>query len=253
VSVRNIRLLLEFDGTDFHGWQRQPEARTVQGVVEDAVERIFGERADVQGAGRTDAGVHAAAYVCNFRVATALPPQRIAAALGAHLPPDVAVLGAEDAPDEFDARFDARARRYAYRISTVPAALDRRSVLVVPHALDPDAMGAGASHLVGEHDFTSFTPALNAAHPVCRVAEAAVRAEGPRLEIVIEANRFLHHMVRVIAGTLLEVGRGRIGPERVEEILRKRDRRAAGPTAPACGLTFVGERYDAPGEGAAGP
>jgi tRNA pseudouridine38-40 synthase len=106
---------------------------------------------------------------------------------------------------------------------------------------------------VGEHDFTSFTPALNAAHPLCRVAAATVRHEGALVEIAIEADRFLHHMVRVIAGTLVEVGRGRIGAERVGEILRKRDRRAAGPTAAPCGLTFVGVRYGEPGEGPSGP
>jgi len=139
-----------------------------------------------------------------------------------------------------------------YRVSTAPTALQRHAVLVTPHALDAAAMAAGAAHLLGAHDFASFTPALNAADPVCRVAEAGVRRVGSLVEITVEANRFLHHMVRVIAGTLMEVGRGRMGPERVGEILRKRDRRAAGPTAPPCGLTFVGVRYPDPGHEAPG-
>jgi tRNA pseudouridine38-40 synthase len=252
MSVRNIRLVLEFDGTTFHGWQRQSAARTVQGVVEDAIARVFGARADVQGAGRTDAGVHATGYVCNFHVATEMPARRIRAALAAHLPADVVILDAEDAPAAFHARFGAIARRYAYRVSTAPTALQRHAVLVTPHALDAAAMASGAAHLVGEHDFTSFTPALNAADSVCRVAEAGVRREGSLVEITVEANRFLHHMVRVIAGTLVEVGRGRMGSERVGEILRKRDRRAAGPTAPPCGLTFIGVRYPEPGHDAPG-
>ncbi len=249
--MRNLRLIVEFEGTRFHGWQRQPDVPTVQGVLEAAIERVFGARADVVGAGRTDRGVHARDYVCNVHVETAMPTRRVGLALGAHLPPDVVVVRAEDAPAAFHARHDARCRRYAYAIATRRIALERRTRLVVRHALDAEAMRVAAAMLVGEHDFTSFTPASNAAWPVCRVTACDVEPLDDGLVVRIEANRFLHHMVRIVAGTLVEVGRGRIAPQRIAGILEARDRRAAGPTLAPHGLTFVGATYPSDAEIAA--
>lgn len=243
LTVRNIRLQIEFDGTAFHGWQRQPETRTVQGVIEDAIRAVFGVDADVTGAGRTDTGVHALDYPCNFLVDTALAPARIAAALSAHLPDDIAILDARDAEPGFHARFDALSRRYAYRISTRPTALWRHVYHVPRFRLDVAPMARAAGILVGEHDFTSFTPAACEANPVCRMLEARVDQDGPLVTVTLEADRFLHHMVRVITGTLIDVGRGRIPPEHMEAILCKKDRRAAGPTAPPNGLALVRVRY----------
>lgn len=243
MSTRNIRLQIEYDGTDFHGWQRQPDRRTVQGVVETAVEAVFGTSPDVIGAGRTDAGVHALDYPCNFTVDTGLSVERIAAALGAHLPEDVVVHRAMDAPGNFHARFDALSRRYRYLIATRPTALWRHVYHVPRFTLDPAAMAEAATRFLGEHDFTSFTPAVNEARPVCEVARAAVETDGPVIVFTVEANRFLHHMVRVMAGTLIDVGRGRCGPEHVSDILCKKDRRHAGPTAPPNGLALVSVRY----------
>ncbi len=251
--MRNIRLNLEYDGTDFQGWQKQPGQRTVQGTLEAAIQTVCRHAADTFGCARTDAGVHARGYVANFRTESDLATSRLSLALNGCLPVDLVVVSAEDAPDDFHARFSARSRRYLYRITEAPTALFRRYAFHSHHALDVDRMSAAARHLVGEHDFTSFTPVGNDKPKVCRVLDLAVARDGAQVTIEVEATRFLHHMVRVVAGTLMEVGRGRIEPERVGEALRKKDRREAGPTAAAHGLMLVRVRYDGPGAGASGP
>jgi len=246
--MRNIRLLIEYDGTRFFGWQRQNDTRTVQGEVEAAAERTFQVATPVIGAGRTDRGVHALGYVCNFRVDTGLTTDRIHSALQFHLPEDIVVKEVVEAPLDFHSRFDAIARRYVYRFTTEPTAVMRHVFQPSRYRLDVAAMNRAAGVLVGEHDFTSFTPAVNDVSPVCTVAHARVDREGPLVTITVEANRFLHNMVRIIAGTLLEIGRGRFEPERMSAILGKRDRTAAGPTAPPRGLVLVEVRYpDSPG------
>ena len=244
--MRNIRLQLEYDGTEFCGWQRQPRVRTVQGTLERAVSTVLRHPVQTWGCARTDAGVHAVNYVANFFTASDMAPARLLSGINGCLPDDVAVVSAQEAPEDFHARFSATARRYVYRITTAPVAVERRFVFHCHHPLDPGRMAAGATHLSGRHDFTSFTARANEADPVCtlRVLEVA-RADRPeRIDITVEANRFLFHMVRVIAGTLIEVGRGRLEPEHVAEILRKKDRRAAGPTARAHGLMLVGVLYE---------
>jgi tRNA pseudouridine38-40 synthase len=242
--MRNIRLNLEYDGTDFQGWQRQPDARTVQATLETAIAIVCRHNAEVVGCARTDAGVHALGYVASFPTETDMTTSRLSLALNACLPEDIAVVGVEEAASDFHARFSARSRRYAYRIVTSPTALLRRYAFHSHHALDVERMTAAARHLVGEHDFTSFTPVTNEARKVCRVSTAEVAREGALITITVEADRFLHHMVRVIAGTLMDVGRGRMKPEQVGAAVRKRDRRSAGPTAPAHGLTLLRVRYD---------
>lgn len=242
--MRNIRLDLEYDGTDFQGWQKQPGARTVQGTLETAIQIVCRHAAETVGCARTDAGVHAAAYVASFRTESDLPTSRLSLALNGCLPEDVAIVRAEDAPDDFHARFSARARRYVYRITESRTAVWRRYAFHSHHALDVDRMSSAGSHLVGEHDFTSFTPVTNEANKVCRVVELVVTREGSHITIAVEATRFVHHMVRVIAGTLMEVGRGRMEPEQVGDALRKKDRREAGPTAAALGLILWRVRYD---------
>jgi tRNA pseudouridine38-40 synthase len=251
--MRNVRLLLEYDGTGFHGWQRQPGARTVQGSLETAVATVCRHPAEVFGCARTDAGVHALGYVASFHTESPLSGSRLALALNACLPEDVVVIGAEGAPPDFHARFSAHSRRYVYRITTSPTALWRRFAYHSHHVLDLDRMRAAAAQLTGEHDFTSFTSAANEAAKRCRVSEVAVAREGAMITITVEADRFLHHMVRVVAGTLMEVGRGRLEPEQVGAALRKRDRRAAGPTAAAHGLTLLRVRYGDPAPAPSGP
>ena len=246
--MRNIRLHLEYDGTDFHGWQRQPQVRTVQGTLEGAIATVLRHPVEAWGCARTDAGVHAMNYVANFHTESDLATARLLSGVNGCLPADVVVTSAVDAAEDFHARFSAKARRYTYRITTAPTAVWRRYAYHIHHPLDVDRMVRGAEHLLGEHDFTSFTSLANEANPVCvlRALEVARDPDGApgRIEITVEANRFLFHMVRVIAGTLMEVGRGRREPEHVADILRKRDRRAAGPTAAAQGLMLVGVHYE---------
>jgi tRNA pseudouridine38-40 synthase len=245
--MRNLRLHLEYDGTDFCGWQRQPDVRTVQGTVEHAIATVLRHPVQTWGCARTDAGVHAMNYVANFHTESDVSTERLLSGLNGVLPEDVAVTAVLEAAEDFHARFSARARRYSYRITTQPTAVDRRTTYYIHHALDPDVMRAAAAHLTGRHDFTSFTASANEADPVCELRLLEVTPEPwgrrGRIDITVEANRFLFHMVRVIAGTLMEAGRGRIEPEHVADILRKKDRREAGPTAAAHGLMLVGVHY----------
>jgi tRNA pseudouridine38-40 synthase len=243
MSVRNIRLLLEYDGTDFSGWQKQPDQRTVQGTLEAAIATVCRQLVGVRGCARTDAGVHALGYVANFHVECDHTPSRLVIALNACLPDDVAVVGAMDVPEDFHARFSALSRRYVYRIATTPTAIFRRFSYHTHHYLDVQRMRDAARHLEGRQDFTSFTPVSNDKDPVCNLAEVSVVEAGRHILVEVESDRFLYNMVRTIAGTLMEVGRGRIEPERIPGILGKRDRRAAGPTAAACGLTLLRARY----------
>jgi tRNA pseudouridine38-40 synthase len=244
--MQNFKLTIEYDGTDFHGWQVQPQVRTVQGVLEEVLGDLLGQTTQVAGCCRTDAGVHATGFVGSFRAETTLSPERIRRALGGKLPEDVVVRDAVEAPADFHARHSCVARRYVYKVTTARTALERRFVAFSKYELDPARMAAGAEALAGEHDFTSFAPASleDAVSPVCTVLDASLKREGSVILLDIKADRFLHHMVRNIAGTLIEVGRGRYDPEQVGAILRKKDRTAAGPTAPACGLVLVEAYYD---------
>jgi tRNA pseudouridine38-40 synthase len=248
--MRNIRLLLEYDGTDFSGWQKQPDVRTVQGALEAAASTVFRQPVTLRGCARTDAGVHAEGYVANFHVDAVETPSRMVIALNACLPEDVTVVDARDESEDFHARFSALSRRYVYRIATAPTAVRRRVTYHTHHRMDVERMRVAAAALIGRHDFTSFTPVSNDKDPVCHLLACSVEARPREVWVVVESDRFLYHMVRTIAGTLMEVGRGRIPPERIPEILGTKDRRQAGPNAPALGLTLVRARY--PGEDNAG-
>ena len=245
VDLRPVwRLLLEYDGTDFAGWQRQPgAARTVQGVLEEAAARVTGAPAAVLGAGRTDAGVHAAGQLASLHVATRLEPPALLRALNAVLPHDVAVRSLAPAPEGFHPRRAARSKLYAYRLWTSPvrSPLRERFALWKRPPLDLAAMGEAAGLVVGTHDFASFCAAGGAARTTLRtVSRAEWRGEvGAELVFEVEGSGFLRHMVRNLVGTMLEIGRGRRGPAWIAELLAARDRTRAGPTAPAHGLTLV--------------
>ena len=243
--MRNFRLLVEYDGTDFHGWQKQPELRTVQGSLEHAVKEIFGKSVPVNGAGRTDAGVHATGQVANFVVDTKMTPEQVGKALAQKLPEDIQVYKVDEADMNFHARFSAKGRRYAYYLRTEPTAIWRRFAYVVTSPLDLDAMRDALSRMIGERDFTSFTPTRSNDVPTqCNLLKAELAREDDFITIEVEADHFLHHMVRVLVGTLLEIGRGRMAPEQIDEILVKKDRGAAGPTIPPNGLFLVRVHYD---------
>ncbi|MCX6567818.1 MAG: tRNA pseudouridine(38-40) synthase TruA [Candidatus Aminicenantes bacterium] len=242
--MKNYRIVLAYDGTDFRGWQRQPDSRTVQGVVEEAVRKVTQKRTVVHGAGRTDAGVHALGQVASFRGAFRLADADLFRALNAVLPKDVRIFSLEEAPQEFHARKSARSKLYRYRIvhAPQPSPLDRRYVLHWPYPLDLRAMRQAARSFVRTDDFTAFSSNRDRS-PVRAVARSEIRKSGPEIVYTIEAGGFLRYMVRTIVGTLLEVGRGRIPPGRVEEIFRRKDRSLAGPTAAAKGLTLVRVDY----------
>ncbi|HXF56999.1 MAG TPA: tRNA pseudouridine(38-40) synthase TruA [Actinomycetota bacterium] len=237
-----IRLLLAYDGTDFHGWARQPGLRTVQGAIEGVLERLLGEVPPLSVAGRTDAGVHAEGQVASFPAPERLDPGRVQRALNAALAPEVVVLRADRAPEGFDARRSARAREYLYRLDTspLPHPFTARFVWHRAGRLSVGRMRRAAGLLVGEHDFASFCRAPKVpASTVRRLERLAVSVRGERVEVRARANAFLHQMVRSLVGTLVAVGEGRMEPEAMPAVLEARSRAAAGPVAPPHGLSLV--------------
>ena len=242
-----FKLVVEYDGTDYCGWQIQPNGPTIQGVLEAALQRLEGEPVRVAASGRTDAGVHASGQVVSFQLNRRMTADRLSAALNALTPPDIAVRRVEVVADSFDPRRDASSRAYVYRIwnAPVPSPFWRRYAWHVAHPLDFEAMQSAATRLIGEHDFSAFRAAgCDAEHPVRRVLVSRFEREGVLLRYHIEATAFLRHMVRNIVGTLVEVGSGDRASEGVSDLLASRNRAAAGPTAPAHGLCLTTVRYE---------
>jgi tRNA pseudouridine38-40 synthase len=241
--MRNIRLLLEYDGAAYHGWQRQKNALSIQEVVETALAKLTGEAVKLHGSGRTDAGVHALGQVANFHTPGHIPLKAFYAGLNSLLPKDIAVLNAAEAPEDFHARKSARAKTYEYRILNrrQPSPLNRRYAWVVREVLDMAAMAEAAAMLLGEHDFSAFKASGGAPGHAVRVVLAAAwhQEEAGRLRFSITANGFLRGMVRSLVGTMVEIGRGKRPSEDLAGLLQSGDRAAAGPTAPAQGLFLV--------------
>jgi len=241
------RLLLEYDGTEYHGWQLQPDVRTLQGVLEAALATALRHPVRVAAAGRTDAGVHAMGQVVTFRSEHVVDPNVLRQTLNALTPPDMAVREVALTTDGFDARRHATARVYEYRLWTEPwrSAFWHRFTWHVPRALDLPAMRQAASRLAGEHDFSAFRASdCESESPVRQVFHSGFSAAEGLWVYRIEANAFLKHMVRAIVGTLVEVGAGRRQADTVADILASRDRRRAGRTAPPQGLILVAVRYE---------
>jgi tRNA pseudouridine38-40 synthase len=235
--MRNIVLLLEYDGTDFIGWQIQPNGRTVQGEIEDAVAKILQKRIALVGAGRTDAGVHARGQVANFHTDSLLDLNKLLSGLNGVLPRDVAVLGVSEADHDFHARYSAKKRTYRYYISTRPTAVDRRYRWILNYCLSVEVMQTCASVISGTHDFTSFcTASSEYMNRNCSVYFSRWIQHDSLLIFEISADRFLHGMVRTLVGTMVDVGRGHSSTGDFEEILDARDRRVAGMASPAQGL-----------------
>ncbi|MEM6326490.1 MAG: tRNA pseudouridine(38-40) synthase TruA, partial [Bacteroidota bacterium] len=249
-----LRFLIEYDGTDFVGWQRQPTGPSVQGTLEDVLNVALGSsrlgtEVGLMGSGRTDAGVHARGQVAHADVPDGTDPYRLRGHLNGLLPPSIAMIDVEEAPPTFHARFDARRRTYHYHVATSPRALDRTSRVALRQPTDMGAMNHATEAVLGTHEFSSFCRTRSGTiNRVCTVEAARwVPEERPgdwHFEIV--ATRFLHGMVRALVGTLLEVGRGRRAPSDLSRVLAQHDRRAAGPAAPAHGLVLHRVDYSTP-------
>ncbi len=242
-----FRLLIEYDGAGFSGWQIQRNGPSIQAVLEEALAVVLRERVPVVGSGRTDAGVHARGQVAHFRTSCSVDPERLQASLNGLLPPSIAIRAVTLVPDDFHARYDARWRRYHYYVATVPCALERHLRWYLRPAPDFERMNRAARDLVGTHDFTTFCRTQAATRNRTCTVYLARWVPDPRpgdwhFELV--ADRFLHGMVRAIVGTLIEIGRGQCDETAIPELLAARDRRLAGPAAPAHGLVLEAVGYE---------
>ena len=238
----NFLLTLAYDGTNYCGFQVQPNGRSVAATFQDALEAVLGSRPDIKGCSRTDAGVHALGFRLNFHADTRIPPQKLPLALNQHLPPDIRVLAAQTVPEDFHARYAAHTKTYLYRIHNHPidSPFDAAYYTRVPRRLDEAAMQAAAQQFVGTHDFLALCAAGSsaAAHgdTVRTITDCHVTRRGDEVDIEVTADGYLYNMVRILAGTLCEVGAGRLRAADIPAILASRDRSRAGPTLPAKGL-----------------
>ncbi|MEK7270421.1 MAG: tRNA pseudouridine(38-40) synthase TruA [Planctomycetota bacterium] len=242
-----VRLTVAYDGTAYSGFQRQPNGRTIQEELEKALARVAGA-VTIAGSGRTDAGVHAQGQVVHFDTDAARAPAEILRSANFYLPEDIAILEASEAAPDFHARTSAKSKRYRYTFWNDPVrpVLERRYVCHVPTPLDLPAMQAAAAHLEGEHDFRSFASEIEPnKNAVRRISSILLARDEARIHLDVEANGFLYNMVRAIAGTLLDIGRGKHPPDWIREVVYARDRRAAGETAEAKGLCLMRVDYPA--------
>ena len=255
MPTRNIKLTLSYDGTDFHGWQIQPERPTIQGVLSEAIEKITGEKVLPQGSGRTDAGVHALAQVASFATTSSIPLDNLRKALNSCLPASIRIMELSEAQADFHPRYDARAKTYEYRIfrgEVCPPFLVRY-VHHYPYPMKQETLQMAAAAVIGEHDFTSFAavdPEKRSAgddrlplSSVRTVFSSAWHIADDIWTYRIRGNGFLHHMVRNLVGTFVLIGKGGLLPQDIARIINARDRSAAGPTAPPEGLFLISVEY----------
>lgn len=245
--MRNFKLTLCYDGNRYDGWQRQGNSEnTIQGKLEELLSRLLSQSVEVAGSGRTDAGVHALEQVCSFRAETEEDCASLLAAIRRYLPEDIGALSLEEAPPRFHARLSCREKTYVYRIwnSDEPNVFERRWMYAVPQTLDVEAMRRAAAFLTGEHDFAAFCANRRMKKTTVRtLRRVEITRMGGEIRIALTADGFLYHMVRILVGTLLEVGEGKRAPEDMASVLASLDRMEAGPTAPAQGLTLWSVKY----------
>jgi tRNA pseudouridine38-40 synthase len=245
--IKNFKIIIEYDGTNFHGWQRQNEDRTVQGEIEKAISAMTVRQVSLYGSGRTDAGVHALGQVANFRCETELAPVAIQKGLNSLLPNDIVIRDCQQVDDSFHARYGARSKIYHYNILNrkLPVAIGRQYMWFIRRRLNTASMRAAMANLIGTHDFKAFEGAGSPRSHTIRNVTTAQLTENPDgpLTIKIEADGFLRFMVRNIVGSLVDVGLGKISPAEFKKILESKDRRQAGATAPAHGLFLMEVRY----------
>jgi tRNA pseudouridine38-40 synthase len=244
-NLVNIKLLLQYDGSNYSGWQIQHNGVTIQGLITAALVKINQQPVKLYGAGRTDAGVHALGQVANFFTDKALTPQQWQKALNGHLPPDIRVIAASAVPTNFHARFSAIGKHYRYQLIITPtiSPFDYRYYYHYPYSLNLDAMQQAASYLLGKHDFAAFATATKKEATTRIIHQLEIVPQATQIIFQLQGNGFLRYMVRTIVGTLLEVGRQQRDPASIPAILQAQDRRLAGPTAPPQGLFLVAVDY----------
>ncbi len=245
--MRNIKVILQYEGTRYQGWQKQERtANTIQGKLEALLTKMCGQKVEVDGSGRTDSGVHALGQVANFHLETDKTPREIMDYMNAYLPEDIAVIQAEEVPERFHSRLNAKGKTYCYRVlnSDVPHIFDRRYVYRLPDALDMDAMRRAAEALCGTHDYRAFTSNKKSRKSTVRTVDAiGMERIGDEIRFTFSGNGFLYHMVRIMTGTLLEVGMHKRDAGQMEWLLDRGTREDAGFLVPAQGLTLVEVRY----------
>lgn len=241
-----VQLMVAYDGTNYHGWQLQPNGITIESVLNQALSDLLGETIAVVGASRTDAGVHSLGNAAVFDTNTRIPAEKISYALNQRLPEDIVIQESKEVAADFHPRHCNSRKTYQYKILNrqFPDPTRRRDTYFYHYPLDVEKMREAAGCLVGEHDFKSFCSIHTSVETTVRTIYAIdVKKEEDVIAIRIEGSGFLYNMVRIIAGTLVEVGNGRLEPGALQQILDKKDRSAAGPTAPACGLTMIGIEF----------
>ena len=243
--MRRIKLTLEYDGTDFSGWQVQPDQRTVQGELQESLSNMMGSQIKVIGSGRTDAGVHAVEQVAHADVTRDIPAVNIMMGLNSSLGKDVRVVNCEDTAQDFHAQRSATGKTYRYIIlnGSRPTALDRNRVWYIRQLLDLEAMVEGAAHLIGEKDFAAFKSAGDETTTVRNLRKVDIKVEGEHVILLFEANGFLKHMVRNLTGALVEVAQGKLVPDDIQRLLLERSRENAPKKAPPQGLTLIQVTY----------
>lgn len=245
--MKRIKLTIAYDGTNYCGWQVQPNGITVEEVVNKALKKLTGEDIQEIGASRTDSGVHALGNVAVFDTHTTIPPERISYALNQRLPEDIVIVKSEEVAEDFHPRYCDCSKTYEYHIlnTRIPIPTKRLTNYFVSYDLDVEKMRKAAGYLIGEHDFVSFCNVRTDVEDTVRtVTELEILKDGEEITIRISGNGFLYNMVRIIVGTLIRVGRGFYEPEKVKEILEAKDRKAAGVTAPPHGLILAEIRYE---------
>jgi len=246
MAIRNIRLTITYDGSDYHGWQTQPGHKTIQGILADAIQNLIGIEVTVHGTSRTDAGVSALGQVALVQIDSPIPTENFAEAITHRLPQDIAVTEAVEVPQGFDLTGSVKSKLYRYTIFTGrhPPVLQIRHCWHLPTDLDTVAMARAAKKFVGKKEFKSFAAAADKRENSIRtIFRCDVTAENERVYVDVEGDAFLYNMVRNIVGTLVEVGTGRWPPEKITQILEAKDRKAAGPIAPASGLCLMWIKY----------
>ncbi|KRU39151.1 tRNA pseudouridine synthase A [Clostridium sporogenes] len=239
--VKNIKLKLEYDGTNYCGWQKQKNEKfiTLQGTLEKVISNITKEKVEITGASRTDSGVHAKGYICNFFTNSRIPPENLQKVINNNLPPDIIVLSSEEVSSEFHSRFCSKGKTYEYTIlnKSEPIAIGRNYVFHFKHKLNIDKMRIASKYFIGTYDFSAFqTKGSSVKTSVRTISKFEINKSGDFIKFIITGNGFLYNMVRIIVGTLIEIGLNKREPEYIEYVIKSKDRRKAGKCVPSSGL-----------------